>query len=538
MYKEYFGFIEMPFSIVPNARYLFLSSRHREAMNHLQAGLGEGGGFAMLTGEVGTGKTTVSKAMLASLAENIRAGLILNPTFSPSDLLEAICDEFSITYPDGATLKQLSQAIGDYLQANHKQGLQTLLLIDEAQHLSPEVLEQLRLLTNLETDNQKLLKVMLVGQPELQAKLQTSELRQLAQRITGRYHLLPLTQQEIIQYITFRLFTAGVETALFSDKAMRTIAKKTGGVPRIINLACDKALRYAYFAGQKQVDNSHAEKACSDVMAFLSPTQLIQQPVKKTFAIPSQVAALVIGCGLLATAYTFSPQLLSLAEQQLPAPPQAELEATPTPVAKFQWPPAFVRGTGRVEAMQTLYRLWGVRASVLDVNCQPDNPSRFICEQRNGTLAQILRDEQPVILTLQGDTKPLHAVLYAVYDEYVELLSSDKRIRLARADLEQRWQGEYVALWYKEINQTLKPGMQGEDVRRLDTMLATALQEQALNTDRFDQRLASRVEAFQAWQELEVDGIAGRNTLRLLDKMSNGDAPSLRLHAPLEGEEK
>ncbi|GAM76947.1 general secretion pathway protein A [Vibrio ishigakensis] len=216
MYKDYFGFIEEPFSIVPSSRFLFLSARHREALTHLQMGLGGGGGFAMLTGEVGTGKTTVSKAMLANLESNWVAGLILNPTFSEIELLEAICDEFSLTYQQPTTLKQLSQLLYQYLLENHQQGKQTLLFIDEAQHLSPQVLEQLRLLTNLETENHKLLKVLLIGQPELQHKLQTSELRQLAQRITGRYHLLPLVEKEVADYIQFRLHVAGCNKKLFS----------------------------------------------------------------------------------------------------------------------------------------------------------------------------------------------------------------------------------------------------------------------------------------------------------------------------------
>ena len=178
MYKEYFAFNEHPFSIVPSSRYLFLSQRHREAMQHLQAGLGEGGGFALLTGEVGTGKTTVARAMLAALDDKTRAGFILNPTFSDIELLEAICDEFAIQYQQPASLKQLSQAIYQFLLNNHAQGVNTLLVIDEAQHLAADVLEQLRLLTNLETDSRKLLKVLLIGQPELQQKLQLPQLRQ------------------------------------------------------------------------------------------------------------------------------------------------------------------------------------------------------------------------------------------------------------------------------------------------------------------------------------------------------------------------
>ena len=278
MYKEYFGFVEMPFSIVPNSRYLFLSQRHQEAMQNLQAGLGEGGGFAMLTGEVGTGKTTVAKAMLSSLDSHTQAGLILNPTLSNTDLLEAICDEFEIDYPQQASLKQLSQAIHYFLLDSHAEGIQTLLVIDEAQHLAADVLEQLRLLTNLETDSRKLLKVLLVGQPELQQHLQTTQLRQLAQRITGRYHLLPLNIQETGKYIAFRLETAGGGQMLFSNRSVKLIAQYTHGIPRLINLVCDKALQLAFHDGEPTPSNDTVNKACQQIMAFQAEVYHVEKP--------------------------------------------------------------------------------------------------------------------------------------------------------------------------------------------------------------------------------------------------------------------
>ena len=240
MYKQYFGFSELPFSIVPNSRFLYQSQRHKEAILRLTAGLGEGGGFAMLTGEVGTGKTTVARAMLNGLDHSVHAGLILNPTFSNLELLEAICDEFGLDYQPDSSLKQLNQVIHHFLLCNHANGTQTLLVIDEAQHLSAEVLEQLRLLTNLETESQKLLKVLLIGQPELQLKLQMPQLRQLAQRITGRYHLLPLDSAETANYIRHRLELAGGDKNLFNAKSLKLIANRTLGIPRLINLVCFK----------------------------------------------------------------------------------------------------------------------------------------------------------------------------------------------------------------------------------------------------------------------------------------------------------
>lgn len=241
----------------------------------------------MLTGEVGTGKTTVSKAMLSALGEETKAALILNPTYSNQDLLEAICDEFGIEYPESASLKVLTQSIQRFLLDNYAGGFQTLLIIDEAQHLLPDVLEQLRLLTNLETDSQKLLKVLLIGQPELQAKLQTTELRQLAQRITGRYHLLPLNRAEVSEYIEFRLGLANGAQSTFEPAAIKIIAKYTQGIPRLINLICDKSLQYASQSGVKVVSKARAEQACQDVMAFQAPVQGAVSPSSTPSVLPT-----------------------------------------------------------------------------------------------------------------------------------------------------------------------------------------------------------------------------------------------------------
>jgi len=247
MYTAYFGLKEKPFSIAPDPQYLFMSDRHREALAHLTYGLGDAGGFVLLTGEVGTGKTTVSRCLMERLPENTQAAFILNPTLSSHELLATLCDELKIRYrKTGATLKTLTDKIQDKLLKNHKENTNTLLIIDEAQHLQPEVLEQLRLLTNLETNTKKLLQVILIGQPELQTLLKRRDLRQLAQRITARYHLLPLNKEEVAQYIKHRLSIAEGIRALFSVSAMHTIHKICGGIPRLINLVCERSLINAY----------------------------------------------------------------------------------------------------------------------------------------------------------------------------------------------------------------------------------------------------------------------------------------------------
>ena len=255
MYTAYFGLKEKPFSIAPDPQYLFMSDRHREALAHLTYGLGDAGGFVLLTGEVGTGKTTVSRCLMERLPENTQAAFILNPTLSCHELLATICDELKIRYrKTGATLKTLTDKIQDKLLNNHKNNMNTLLIIDEAQHLQPEVLEQLRLLTNLETNTKKLLQVILIGQPELQVLLRRRDLRQLAQRITARYHLLPLNKQEVAQYIKHRLSIAECIRAIFTPSAMKALHDICGGVPRLINLVSERSLINAYGANLATVD--------------------------------------------------------------------------------------------------------------------------------------------------------------------------------------------------------------------------------------------------------------------------------------------
>lgn len=247
MYRNFFSLSELPFSISPDPKYLFMSDRHSEALTHLTYGLGEVGGFALLTGEVGTGKTTISRCLMEQLPINTQVAFILNPTLSSKELLATLCDELKIRYrKSDASLKTLTDKISDKLLKNNENNINTLLIIDEAQHLQPEVLEQLRLLTNLETNTKKLLQVILIGQPELQQLLQRRDLRQLAQRITARYHLMPLTKQELSQYIQHRLAVADCVRPLFDKGALNKVHQLSQGIPRLTNLLCHSALMQAY----------------------------------------------------------------------------------------------------------------------------------------------------------------------------------------------------------------------------------------------------------------------------------------------------
>ncbi|MCA2015989.1 AAA family ATPase [Vibrio tritonius] len=522
MYQEFFGFNELPFSIVPNSRYLFLSHRHREAMTYLQSGLGDGGGFAMLTGEVGTGKTTVAKAMLANLPDTTRCGFILNPTFSERELLEAICDEFEVSYPEQATLKQLSQSLGEYLLEQEAQGCQVLLIIDEAQHLAPDVLEQLRLLTNLETEQRKLLKVLLVGQPELQEKLQMPQLRQLAQRITARYHILPLDKHEVRQYIQFRLECAGGDAQLFPDSGIKWLATQTHGIPRLINLVCDAALKAAYQAGQKTLTVECVKQATAQIMSFQST---VYQASTNKSTVPGLVS-LAVGIGLSVLLTLVWPLFsANLVDSWYPLPPKAQ------PIEQVQIPQtimsALEKASEREPAVTALFGLWGYQASVVDTMCQDDAPSQLECETREGDWDDIAELKMPVILQLEVNGAARYVVLSHWRGDWVDVLIDGQQFQIEKQWLESYWHGQYALVWKRMFHRTLKLGMQGDDVAELDNKLAMLLKMPLRSDNQFDQELQHRVELFQRWQHMNVDGVAGNRTLQKIEEMSQEDAPKL-----------
>ena len=272
MYTYYFELTEPPFSIAPDPRYFFMSPRHREALEHLISGIRESGGFVMLTGEVGTGKTTLLRCLLMQQPEDVDIALILNPRLNAVELMASICDELRIDYPAGTdSLKVLHDVLTEYLLATHAQNRRTVLIIDEAQNLSFEVLEQIRLLTNLETTRTKLLQIILVGQPELNRILQSKDLRQVTQRITCRYHLKAFSKMDLTaDYIHHRISISGGDASkLFTKAAIRKIHRLSGGVPRLINLICHRALTNACKNQEKIVDVSGVRQTTSEVRPVL-----------------------------------------------------------------------------------------------------------------------------------------------------------------------------------------------------------------------------------------------------------------------------
>lgn len=266
MYLQYFGLNAEPFSIAPNPNMLYPSARHKEAIAYLRYGLRGTGGFVMLTGEVGTGKTMVSRAVLSDLDDEFNVAYILNPSLNSIELLQSVCENFEIDVAEQSSHKQLSDALQTFLIEQNQQQKQCLLVIDEAQHLSKDSLEQLRLFTNLETNHKKLLQIILIGQPELQEKLNTRELRQLAQRITARYHLLPLTEKETTEYVNHRLINVGAHRPLFSKTALSCLFNVSRGTPRLVNLIADRALMHVFSNNKQAVDKKDIIVAANDVL--------------------------------------------------------------------------------------------------------------------------------------------------------------------------------------------------------------------------------------------------------------------------------
>ena len=360
MYTSFFGLNEKPFSITPDPRYLFLSERHAEALAHLVYGVNEAGGFIQLTGEVGTGKTTVVRSLLAQAPKHAEIALILNPRMTPAEFLLAICEELGIAVPPASTasLKDLVDLLSRHLLKAHAEGKRIVLVVDEAQNLSPEVLEQVRLLTNLETETQKLLQIILIGQPELRELLGRTDLRQLAQRITGRYHLDPLSGDEAAAYVRHRLRVAGATREIFTGSALREIQRLSGGVPRLINIICDRALLGTFTEDRHVASAGVVRRAAAEVFGKNI------QPAWLPWSLGAgAVAAAVVSVALLlplwrqdgASANTSTPPSAS-------GQPPSAAPAVVTPAPTLDQLLAQYPGeTDPDNAFNKLFSLWGMR---------------------------------------------------------------------------------------------------------------------------------------------------------------------------------
>jgi general secretion pathway protein A len=562
MYLSFFGIAEKPFAITPDPRYLYLSARHADALAHLVYGINEAGGFIQLTGEVGTGKTTTIRSLLARAPKNAEIALILNPRLSPGEFLLALCEELGMGADDNAAgnTKELVDLLNRYLLRAHAQGRRVVLIVDEAQNLAPEVLEHIRLLTNLETETQKLLQIILIGQPELRKLLAREDLRQLAQRITGRYHLDPLSRQETAAYVRHRMRVAGATADIFTRGALREIYNVTRGIPRVINIICDRALLGAYTQDLHQVPAALVRRAGAEVFdQELSPRWM-------PLLVGGLALAVLVGSAALLWRYA-PPRLLAghpgSAESSAPAPaaapaatagtpaaPAAGAAATPAADSGNAGPagpagpaaPTFAQllaqnrnSTDTDAAFTELFGLWQANYTPGKIDgCSQALAQGLRCLMQRGSLAQLRMLNRPAILMLSDDAGTAsQVVLRALRDDTAQLQIGNQSTTISIAELTRFWFGDFVLLWRpaaKDVRD-LSAGMRGAPVRLLREQLNrwSGAGGNASTSDDYDGSLVQLVEQFQRANRLSVDGIAGIETQVVLDAvLAAPDSPLLQ----------
>jgi general secretion pathway protein A len=523
MYASFFGLNEKPFSITPDPRFLFLSERHAEALAHLVYGINEAGGFIQLTGEVGTGKTTVVRSLLTQAPKHAEIALILNPRMTPSEFLLAICEELGIGVPaaSASSLKDLVDLLSRHLLGAHAGGKRIVLVVDEAQNLSPDVLEQVRLLTNLETETQKLLQIILIGQPELRELLGRVELRQLAQRITGRYHLDPLSGDETAAYVRHRLRVAGATREVFTSGALREIQRLSGGVPRLINIIADRALLGAFTEDRHVVGPRVVRRAAGEVFGRSI------QPAWLPWAAGSAATAVAIASAVLLLPRLLAddsppPQVVAAAPEPTPPPPAA----APAPTLD-ELLGQFAAETDPDNAFNKLFALWGMRYVAGRVDpCSQALQSGVECLTQRGSLAQLKLFNRPAILNVIDSQGSSHQVVLAGLDDEHALVDlGGARREVGIGDLSSAWFGDYVLLWRPGAggSQPLALGSRNPRVRWLRDSLrqVNGLPVESASSDRFDASLVTLVEDFQRRNRLAVDGVAGVQTQVALDAALN-----------------
>ena len=527
MYHKHFGLNDAPFSISVNPRYLFMSQRHRDALAHLLYGVGGGGGFILLTGEVGTGKTTVNRCLLEQLPDTTDLAIILNPALSALELLATACDELDIDYPKQTeSLKALTDALHQFLLANFEKGRKTVLMIDEAQHLDFDVLEQIRLLTNLETNEEKLLQIILIGQPELTEKLARPELRQLNQRITARYNLQPLNQDETTAYIRHRLEVAGLAggVSLFDRGAVRQIHALTRGIPRLINVLCDRALLGAYGQKRNQVNRSLVRHAASEVFGDA------RQPDSRGRMRVWGAGAVVLSLAIALVAVNLEQFSVVLKEEKVSTTAQVDAQEAVVPesvepmVTREPTQPNWELGEAA-----GLSKLW-LAASDLPVPasiCPPPPITGIRCTVGN---AQVWNDlaslNRPVLLATVTADKFQGAILVVQFEGADAVVWSDRGLILVPlSDLATAWTGGYTFLWQvpKGWQGPIAPGESGLAVSTIAEMFATLDGMTLGDVSVYGPALEARVRLFQQSEGLDVDGVIGERTvLRLNTRLGIG----------------
>ena len=542
-YLDYFGFSEAPFSIAPNPDYLYMSDRHREALAHLLYGVNTDGGFVLISGEVGTGKTTLCRHLVGQLPERINVAFVFNPRVSAAELLATICDELHVEYPDEASIKQMIDPLNHFLLAANEADRKTVVIIDEAQNMDPDVLEQLRLLTNLETHQRKLLQVVLLGQPELLELLSQPSLRQLLQRVTARYHLDGLSSDELPEYVAHRLRLAGGRGQVFSAASLRRIYRLTGGIPRLVNLICDRALLGTYVQEKLSVDVTTVLHAAQEVLGI---------PDRSTWIVPFAAVATMIVLSLGAYAWSISKQYsgphTTLAQDIATAPRHTEASDNTKALEAIRLPtkvdPPVSTGpspSAEEEKVQTRFSnpffgdyrserdafavLFDNYANTVNNSGDCDELQRFKCVTMVGTLDQVRRLNRPVVVRIDSAANETrHLVITGLTDNV--LLSDGRQVRSDK--FLQHWNGEFTLLWQPPGTylRVIRPGDRHPvliDVRsRLQVDDATSE-----NISSYDDPLVQAVRRFQLTHGLKPDGLIGVQTLILLANESAVDFQSL-----------
>ncbi|MDX1597688.1 MAG: AAA family ATPase [Marinobacter sp.] len=559
MYYEFFGFREPPFSIAPDPRYLFLSERHKEALAHLMYGVQGQGGFIVITGEVGTGKTTVSRCFIENVPDYVDIALILNPRLSARELLSSICDELEIPHPVGASIKQLVDLINADLLKAHGAGRHKVLMIDEAQNLSADVLEQLRLLTNLETAEKKLLQIVLLGQPELQELLARPELRQLNQRVTARYHLDSLSRDELPGYLRYRLGVAGLRADIFTGGAVKSLFKVSNGIPRLINLISDRALLGAYAEGEHVITAKHIRTAAKEVNGghFAAAKKVAAGGNNRSryLALVASVLVAVAGTVWLLERWQVGAEASTplAGEQSLavtgtiervdtepaPAPktsepePEPEPEPVTEPILSFEFD---THGQSQVAAFRGLFELWGVDY------VPSDNPDPCIfarieglaCLQRQGTRRSLERLNRPAILELRNPKgQRRYVTVRHLKEKQAVVVTSGGSETFPFDSLEAYWFGEFTVLW--QLPPYMDDSDENTDTSTEQLWLSSRMMELAdllaSGRQQSDQikrmEIEEQVRWYQEQKGLVVDGIAGAMTLIQITNDLNEDVPRL-----------
>ena len=562
MYQDHFGLIQPPFSIAPDPNFLFLSSSHQEALAHLMYGFAHGG-FVLITGEVGTGKTTLLRNLLDRTPPDLDVAFILNPRLTVRELLETICDELGVVYKAGQlqSVKQYIDVLNKHLLQTHQAGRSTVVIIDEAQNLSPAVLEQIRLLTNLETNEKKLLRIILLGQPELGVMLDRTELRQLAQRITARYHLVPLSREDVSEYLAHRLARAGGNPGIFTRGAVMALYSLSKGTPRLINVIADRAMLGAYAQNRLQVDAALVRTAAREVLGKRALWQL-GYPLYAGIAVVLIAAAMIwayatrddtppasaVSASQSETlSGTLSQQDVAKAIDVTPIDDAAlgaaalavsdddattTVQDTYTPVAVVR-PPRNAYILQR-EAFAKVFARWGATYAVnsSQVPCDFAPSVGLQCLSRKGGWSEVVENNTPVVLELWDEADaPFYAALVAKEGQQYVLDLDGVPLRVTPKDLRDAWFGAYVLLWQAPPNYigSLRAGDTHPSVHWLGTQLlslgTTGFSGPA--SDYFDDALHDAVLAFQAAESLLADGIVGPLTWIRLTERLDADAPRL-----------